>query len=196
MVCKDSKLVYDGFIVLFQVTFIFAFLTTFYFVYVVNVEKEEFSTQIGIIIDKLLSNNISNIVPANLTSAQKQQLAIAISGAVSVANAQNKISSKSDDTDQVKKNNKTRKIAFGALSGVVLLLVLLTIIAIFLGYCMPIKTQIMEALWIILFVGITEFIFLNIIAKNYISANPNTVSIELGNAIQKYIKTLNKSPSK
>ena len=42
---------------------------------------------------------------------------------------------------------------------------------------------------IVIAVGITEFAFLEIIAKNYISTDPNKIKRELADSIRKWIKT-------
>ena len=45
------------------------------------------------------------------------------------------------------------------------------------------------AMIIVIAVGITEFAFLEIIAKNYISTDPNKIKRELADSIRKWIKT-------
>jgi hypothetical protein len=56
------------------------------------------------------------------------------------------------------------------------------------GYCTNLHHNISESLWVILFVGLTELAFLQIVAKNYISADPNNVKRVIGSSIEKWIK--------
>ena len=74
-------------------------------------------------------------------------------------------------------------------------LVISTIALLMAGFCIQILYEVKEALWVVLFVGITELVFLSVIAKSYISADPNAVKRSIGIAIQKWIATNKTIPS-
>jgi len=71
---------------------------------------------------------------------------------------------------------------------VVGVLVVVSVFMLVIGYCLPVQHQTLEALWVVLFVALTEFTFLQVVAKNYKSADPNKVKRVLGSAITKWIK--------
>jgi hypothetical protein len=48
--------------------------------------------------------------------------------------------------------------------------------------------QIKEAIIVVFFVALTELVFLEIVAKNYISANPNKIKAEVAQAIKEWLK--------
>ena len=53
---------------------------------------------------------------------------------------------------------------------------------------MPIVQQIKEALIVVFFVALTELLFLQIVAKNYISADPNKVKAVIASAIKEWLQ--------
>ena len=57
-----------------------------------------------------------------------------------------------------------------------------------LNYDLKIKKNIIDALWVVLFVGMVEFFFLNIVASQYISANPNEIERIMLENVLEYIK--------
>ena len=184
--CKENIWIVDGFTLLFQIVFIFAFLTIFFFVYVVNVEREGFKTQMTYIVDELFDDNFfKNILD---TKAAKKlstdELITVISGIIDDIEFNANKSSQSGVRSVNKNNENVRVKAFKLLGIVIACVVILSIIIIILGYCLPIFHQIKEAAWVTLFVGITEFAFLQLIAKKYISADPNKVRRAIGQALQ------------
>jgi len=186
--CTKNLLFSTGFSIIFQVIFIFAFLTIFFFVYVVTVEKAEFQTQINLVIDDIITQDaIKGILPKGVRSLTPENEAVILSGVLDVM--ANKISlSSSDAVDKVNKDNAaTRRKAFLVLGVTAGVLVLSTIALLMAGFCIPVLYEIKEALWVVLFVGLTELVFLSVIAKGYISANPNAVKRSIGIAIQKWI---------
>ena len=54
-VCNTNTWIIDGFDLVFQVVFVFAFLTIFFFAYVVKVEEGEFEDQMNFIVDEILN---------------------------------------------------------------------------------------------------------------------------------------------
>ena len=189
MVCKDNKYVKNVFDIIFQVTLIAIFLTVFFFTYVSGVEKEEFEKQLNLIVDNVLTeDDIKQLIPQNLSSDQKEQLAIIISGAIESAKTKTALSQKNSIKKVITNNNTVKSATYKKIYYVLIIIIILCLIALVMGYCLPIFTQVKEAVIIVFFVAVTEFVFLQVIAKNYISADPNKVKVAISDAIKKWVK--------
>jgi len=185
--CKNPNIfVKEGFSMMFQIVFTFAFLTIFFFAYVVTVEKGEFEDQINYVVDQLLVSDKYTIFK-DLKGVSKDHIAGVIAGAIDEIEFRYKKGSKKGVDEVNESNNKTRGKAFKILSIVVVVMIVMVILLLSLGYCLNIQHNVSESLWVILFVGITELAFLQIVAKNYISADPNNVKRVIGSAIEKWI---------
>ena len=188
-VCNTNAWIVDGFALSFQVVFVFAFLTIFFFVYVVKVEKAEFEDQMTYVVDNILTRDIEKEILGTVAHSLPQaQLVTLISGLIDGVEFQAARGSKSGVKDVNDQNAVVRTTAFKTLAIVVGVLVLMSGGMLVVGYCLPVRHQTMEALWVVLFVALTEFTFLQVVAKNYKSADPNKVKRTLGAAITKWIK--------
>jgi hypothetical protein len=184
-VCKTNTWIVDGFSLAFQVVFIFTFLTIFFFVYVVKVEKAEFKDQMNYVVDHILTEDIEGkIVP---TSIRKETITGLIAGAISEVEYNEKQSTQSSVNIVNSKNLSIRKDAFKTLGIAVGTVVLVSAVILIIGYCLPVRHHTIDALWVVMWVAITEFVFLNIIARNYISADPNKVKRDIGGAVERWI---------
>lgn len=186
--CRTNHWVVEGTAIAIQVTFVFIFLTMFFFLYVQSVEREEFQKQLNIIVDDIsndLSSEWSTIINSKDPNINKEDVSIIVNGIIDVL--QQKMSGKTNSriTEQ---NHKVKLTALKSLTTVTVIIVSLAVLVLFIGFCMPIADQIKESMLVVIFVGITEFAFLQLIAKNYISASPNRVKRELAQAIQNWIK--------
>ena len=199
---KDNKYVKYAFDIIFQVTLITIFLIVFFFTYVSNVEQDEFSTQITFTVDQILTDDeVRALIPPNLTETQKEDLSITISGALEAAKRKSTITLQ-DSIKSVNVNNsnikdKAYKLVVYIITGVVVL----SMIVLAMGYCLPnLIKQFKQAIVILFFVGLTELLFLELVAKNYISANPNKIKSTIASAIKQWTKDnpggLNISPNK
>ena len=187
--CKNNPYVKNTFDIIFQVTLIAIFLTVFFFTYVSNVEKEEFKKQLDLIVDDLLSDqDIRNIIPQNLSQTQKDNLAIVISGSLEAAKTKSTINQQNAINDVINNNSKVKSSTYKKIFYVLIIIIILCIIVLLLGYCLPVMYQIKEATIVVFFVALTELMFLEIIAKNYISANPNKIKAEVAQAIKEWLK--------
>ena len=68
-----------------------------------------------------------------------------------------------------------------------ILLSIVFVISILLS-CFPINVIIKESVIIILFIGLTELIFIKFISSKYIIADPNKIKKELGLTIKEWLK--------
>lgn len=187
--CKINKYITGSYTVLFQVSFIAIFLSIFFFFYVTKVEKDEFQKQIDIIVNNILTDDeVNNLIPDNLTQDKKENLSILISGVIESAKQKSFIDEKQSINDVINSNNNIQSATYKKIYIVLIVLVVLSFMGILFGYCLPIAKEIYSALWVVFFVGITELVFLEIIAKNYISADPNKVRKALAESINNWLK--------
>lgn len=168
---------------LIQGAIVFAFLTFFFFTYVVNVEKEEFQKQVDMVVDvifqryadqfkRILNNKLSKTAVYGIIDSTEEDF----------------IKSSLEETEDLNRKNKeiisTSIKSVGIFIGaIVLIIVSLS----FYGYCIPFKDITKEAIFILLFIFLVEFTFINLIAKNYISANPNYVKNKIAQSIIDYV---------
>jgi hypothetical protein len=183
--CKTNTWVVDGFALTTQVVLVFAFLTIFFFVYVVKVEKDEFKDQMNYVVDNILTEDIEEkIVP---TSMSKETIVGLIAGTINGVEYKAKQNTQSSVNSVNSKNFSIRKDAFKILGIVLGSLVLVSSVILVAGFCLPVRRQTIDALWVVMWVAITEFIFLNVVAKNYRSAHPNKVKRTIAGAVERWI---------
>jgi len=188
-VCKRNGWIIDGFSLAFQVVFVFAFLTIFFFVYVVKVEKAQFEDQMNYVVDTILTKDIEKelLGPVKNTIPQEQLVAL-ISGIIDGVDYKAQKNSASGVKSVNSQNASVRSNAFKTLGIVVGVLVFISASMLIIGYCLPVRHQTIEALWVVLFVALTEFTFLQVVASRYKSADPNKVKRVLGEAVTNWIK--------
>lgn len=188
-VCKRNGWIIDGFSLAFQVVFVFAFLTIFFFVYVVKVEKAQFEDQMNYVVDTILTKDIEKelLGPVKNTIPQEQLVAL-ISGIIDGVDYKAQKNSASGVKSVNSQNASVRSSAFKTLGIVVGVLVFISASMLIIGYCLPVRHQTIEALWVVLFVALTEFTFLQVVASRYKSADPNKVKRVLGEAVTNWIK--------
>lgn len=188
--CKiNNHWVNDGIAIAIQVSLVFSFLTIFFFVYVTKIEKEEFKKQMNLVVDNIMDdvvNGMPNLLNSN-SPLSKENTNILVNGIIDVMEEKITIEAKDSIQDIAKINSDVKSKAFSSLTTVLLGVVIIAVIFLILGFCIPIKQNIKEALIAVVFVGLTEFSFLTFIASKYISASPNKVKRNLGEAIQNWI---------
>jgi hypothetical protein len=181
------------FIVL-QIILIFIFLTLFFFLYVTNIEKQEFATQLDIIVDDLLQDvDFSKLVPQSITPSDAILL---IDGSLDVII--NKVTQESTAENKIisKKNKLLILNIFIIILSLIIIVISFIFFSLYKGYNIPFFKHIKDGLISVLFVAITELFFLQIITKNYISAQPNHIRNTLSNAIINYVQNRNPLPIK
>lgn len=178
-----------------QILFIFSFLTIFFFMYVIKIEKEEFKHQMEYIIDTFMNdilndilnnkrlNNIDNI--KNIDNIDNVN--IVLNGIIEITKEKIKNDSENIVKEVQEINKKIIKKAYKSVIIFTVIIILFILMFLLLGYCLNLRYDIKEAFIIMIFVGITELIFLKIIASKYISANPNAVKRDLTKSIMVWI---------
>ena len=169
-----------------QVLVISIFLITFFFLYVVNVEEQEFKQQIELVMDSILKD--PNVSPYLKINDNDDNMLVAIYGALDAAEEKIKLSTKSD-IDNINNSNrmiKTNTFIIAGLSGLVLLLMVFLLLS--FDVKIPLVKYIKHSLIILVFIALTEYIFLTFIGKKYISVSPTQVRKQIAQSILDYIK--------
>lgn len=177
--------------IVIQVVMIFTFLTLFFFVYVVKVEKDEFSNQLNIIVDTIMTKQAGDPPSyiSNITGViSKENLETVVLGTLEQSRRNQDIIDKAvdklvSDQNEAVKNSSTKALLY--VWGFLLLVILLLYI---FGVCISLVQTIKETIVVVMFVALTEFIFLQAITSRYISASPNEVKRKIATSIQEWIK--------
>ena len=185
--CKLNNKVNFVIDIVIQVSLIFLFLTFFFFLYVSTIEKSHFIELIKHVTDNIIDEYQAedrNIFNGNLGDTEK----ILILGGLEVGNKV--VENKLDGLKQnIEDNNKSvendaynflKIVLFGIIGGLIFLYIL--------GYCINLETKVKHAIIIVLFIALTEYVFLNTIVKNYIVIDTNLVKRTIGKTLQEYVK--------
>ena len=116
------------------------------------------------------------------------EASIIISGYLDFAEEYSLKHSTEDDKRVSAQNNKIINKAFLWIVIACTVLLIITVILVLSGYCIPFKIYVKESFTVVFFVAVTEFIFLFFITRNYWSVNPVIVRDEIADVVQKYIK--------
>lgn len=174
-----------------QIALVVSFLVLFYFLYVTKVEQDEFRKQINLLATSFTKDfNASDFVNVVTDSeVTKEDLTVILYGIIDAAQEKVRMDSKSSIDSINASNSKLRKMSYwivGILAGLILILGLS-------AFCVPIYKIYKEAAIIVLFVGLTEFLFLTVISKNYISADPKNINKAVGQAVLDWLDKNKKS---
>lgn len=176
MNCKTHKISLYIFSIFSQITIIFTFLIIFYFNYVKFIERTTFLSQIDDILDELLykipkpkqSNSIQSFFDTLIKKIKSKN-----------SNANKSIN---------EENEKLSIISMNMVFGLIGVFLLYTVIVTLTGNCLPLKSVFIESIIGLVFIALTEYLFLQIIVANYKSADPNYVRWNIANTIQNYAK--------
>lgn len=187
MLCNNEIFI-NTISIIVQVIFVFSFLVVFYFLYVTKVEQEDFKEQINLIVDDLMSDIneqlLDIIVNKGIEKIKKEDIEVLMYGIIDTI--EEKVSkSSADGIKQINdSNNKLRNNIYFILVGLLCIIILLFVIF----SCLPKYTIVKESIITVMFIGLTELIFLTFISGKYISADPNRIKNTLGVSIKKWIK--------
>lgn len=187
--CKQNILLNDAITVGIQVTLIFTFLTTFFFLYVIKIEKEEFGKQMDIIVDSVmddLQGNIKDMINSHSTLS-KDDMALIISGLIDVEKEKIAMDTKKSVKNVVEKNKEIEKKAYSILVTALLAMIIVSTGFIVLGFCIPLANNVKMSAIAVFFVALTELTFLKLISAQYISVDPYSVKRHLGEAVINWI---------
>ena len=168
-----------------QSCIVFIFLTIFFFNYVSDIEKEEYKSQLERLVDDFFKD--VNIDFSPIPEDKKKLVKIMLYGLID--QSENEIETQTKDTanlidelnDGIVKQSYTLMLIYFLLS-----LLFLYILYKF-GDCFSLSDNIKEGVFILFFIFIVEFSFLNLIAKHYIAANLNNIKKMVAEVIIDYV---------
>lgn len=166
--------------VVLHVALMASFLAIFYFTFVANVEKEIVSIQ--------AKNLVESIVQVPIAMLTPQQRAYLYYQANKV-----KLPDMSEEDAEVEKSNSdllTSAIKFVVTIvsvAIAIVLILWGLTFYLCGHTWSLSYLFAENLYILVFVGLTEFAFLMLIAKNYASLDPNIAKKQLLKTTYDYV---------
>ena len=184
------------FSIVLQISVIFLFLIIFFFSYVQKVENKSFDSQIQYTVDNIMSDiggEVSKIIyPPNITAEQKDMLRSTYSCIIDYE--KNKIikDNKQADKDIQNSNNNITRFAINILIGVIAISILISLSFSVIKFCLPFMDTVKETIIGIIFIGLTEFLFLDIAASKYITADPNLVKNIFATTCKKYAECVEK----
>ena len=187
--CKYYPWVDNVLEIMIQVLFIFIFLTIFFFLYVVKVEEEAFSTQIAEVV-----NDILNEVDTSKIT-EKEERILALSALLEVISTKTTIQSQNSISSIEKANKKVFQKALRICLIFTVIVAILIFILATSGMCVMLTRHVIESLYVVLFVGLTEYFFLNAIAKKYKPIDAGKVKIYIAQAIKKYVNQRSPGPN-
>jgi len=154
--------------IILNVTIISSFIGIFFFTYAATVEKEILEDQSKYIAETM-ADNVKIFLPENV----KQE----------IANDLQEPDLSKEDKDAEESNKELRNKALVVLGILFIVGILATFVVSKIG---NIGFHVVkEAIIILLFVALTEFLFLNIITRNYKVADPNFVTSEMLKSVRK-----------
>lgn len=163
-----------------QVFFVVTFLSLFFFLYVVKVEKEIFDSQITFVVDNLYDDLVSNIDLILPPTAQKAYKEFLYNYVTNIQPPTEQNQDITNQNNQVLDQTKNLVVTFAIiLFGIVTSLIVLR-------FCTDFSHQFLENIIILGAIALTEYTFLNVVTRKYISANPSLVKYTLLDTIQQY----------
>jgi len=147
---------------LIGVTLFSIFLGIFYFTYASKIENEILKIQIKNLVDSF-TNDLNKIHIRNINAV----LYKAINGL--------KVPDMSEEDKKVNDSNKKLMIKSMKVFGIIALFCIVFITSMFFIYKIELKSILITNCIILVFVGITEMFFLNMVAKRYNSLDTNTI---------------------
>ena len=171
---------------LIQATTVFIFLTIFFFTYVSKVEKTEFQDQITDVVDEIWDENADSIKRQFPSTPHGKNVAkTVVYGLIDSSEEYLEKNNSKQDIDD--KNNKIIINSVLTILIVVIVIVIVFIISGLFGYYVPFSDVIQESLFILVFVALTEYIFLITIVENYTSLDSDDVKTTIAKGVVDYI---------
>ena len=177
-----------------HVLLIFTFLTIFFFTYVKTVEAAQFKIHLESLVDKILNDAIKSNILNNTIFPKPKILPDNISKGIILKTLLDGVEEEIKENSKaliVKTKNKNNSILKRSIILLVIMIIIFIIFSIILiALKAPItRNHFKNAIIGLAAVAVTEFTFLNTVAKNYDAADPNYIRRKISNIIIKWIDT-------
>jgi len=168
-----------------------------------GVEKTEFESQLNFITDSVYSRHKKEINDAldrySINEDKRRYIKTAIYGTIDYNEEEMTKKSQQENKNIEQTNNKIKEDSiFYVKALTIIAIVILFIIFIIMhkkyDCYLPLGQYFKEGIIVLFFIFVVEIIFLNVVVKNYISANPNEIKNKIAASIINYIdnKGINK----
>ena len=184
---KSSNVITFVFTVLLQVVLVFIFLVSFFFLYVQKIEEIEFSEQMALAIDKL-TEDIRNVVDGSQVGKIIQQNKKEI---IKYLEKEKEKQIKENKTTILEINANNDKLilkSFIYLLGLIGIVTLITLGMSLKKYCLPTWPSFKEGIISVVFIGITELVFLTFVGRRYITTDANQIRLDFYETVRDYAK--------
>lgn len=166
--------------IIMQIFFVITFLSLFFFLYVVKVEKEIFISQMNYIVDNIynqLSFASNMVLPLEVKRDLDTEMMSYIAGVNIPSTSYEDIHTTNQNVIQMTVNIVTNfAVLFAAcLMGLFVLHV-----------CIDMTHHTVQNLIVLGCIALTEFLFLNLVTRNYIAADPNHVKLYFARQVKSY----------
>jgi len=166
-----------------QSCIVFIFLTIFFYTYVSSIEKEEYQHQL----ERLVDDFFKSVDSISLQKDKENIVKMIIYGAIDTEEDQLDENTKETANLIDQMNSKVIDQSYS----IVIIYIIMSLIFLFILYkfgdCFSLTDNLKEGLFILFFIFVVEFSFLNLIAKNYIASNLNTVKTMVAQVIINYV---------
>jgi hypothetical protein len=163
-----------------QVFFVITFLSLFFFLYVVNVEKEIFQSEMNFIVDNIY-NQISFASNVVMPLKLKDELNGVISSYLDNVQLPTETYADIKATNQYVLNSTINIVVSFAVLVAACLLGLFV-----LHICVDMTHHTVQNLIVLGSIALTEFLFLNLVTRNYNAADPNRVKLHFAQQLKTY----------
>lgn len=182
---KHNVVINNIFAIFLQVILTFIFLTVFFFTYVNGVEKDAFNYQMDIVVDDLMEDlDIKSFIPPGQESDVSEIIMYGTLDKMkeNIIKTSQSSNDKIADVNKIIRNKSTSLLSIGIASIVFVAAVLLV-----LNYCIPFNTIFRDTIIMVIFVAITELVFLLVITRKYKSVDPGNVRKYIGESITAWL---------
>ena len=167
-----------------QSCIVFVFLTLFFFNYVSTIEKEEYQTQLERMVDDLFKE--LDLKPIK-DLEKKRFVKFILYGIIQTSEDEiyEKTLPMSRNIDKL--NEAIVKQSYSLMGIYVVLSIVFLCMLYKFGECFSITENLKEGIFILIFIFLVEFFFLNLIAKHYIAGNLNQVKGYIADTVIAYV---------
>jgi ABC-type iron transport system FetAB permease component len=173
-----------------QIALVFTALNVLYFFLAVRVEKSTFGDQITLITQSIMDDLKPQLAPLlyQPTPADRDEINVAVAGLMDTLEEKISLGARAANASVDKHNAEVKKNAWMLLLRVVAIIGAVVLVLILVGFCADWMHSLKEAGWAVLFVAITEIMFLYAVTARYVSADPNLVKRQVGTTVHKWIQ--------
>ena len=185
MPCQyDISWIQEGVSIIMQVLMIFTFLTLFFFNYVVKVEKKQFLKQVDLVVDDIMHDWFQNNPILSYSKDYWIQKLKHIQTQIEKEKNDEQNYKRQDQIDQ--NNSHVKHLAEKFLLWFAVAFVVMVGFLMLFQVCVHPVSYFLNNSVVLFFIAMVEFLFLENVAGNYISADPNKIKTYILSDLQRF----------